>query len=51
MKLNEAATKVLSAPYGSGTDVWKGRKPLPAGRGRTFAVLIETYVLDFIMSI
>lgn len=55
MKLNEAATKALAMPVvngnGGGVDVWKGKRPIPAGRGRAFAVLIETYVLGSIGSI
>lgn len=44
LKLNEAATRALvtSTSSGSGPDSFKGRKPLPAGRGRFFAALIET---------
>lgn len=50
MKLNEAATRSLAMPIvnnGSAisADVWRGRKPIPAGRGRQFALLIETYVI------
>ncbi|KAG8829706.1 hypothetical protein FRC18_009126, partial [Serendipita sp. 400] len=42
LRLNEAATRALSAPAGTGPDVWKGKKPIPAGRGRQFAILIES---------
>ncbi|KIM22657.1 hypothetical protein M408DRAFT_332844 [Serendipita vermifera MAFF 305830] len=42
LKLNEAATRVLAPVSGNGTDSWKGKKPLQAGRGRQFASLVET---------
>ncbi|PVF95404.1 hypothetical protein CPB86DRAFT_817227 [Serendipita vermifera] len=42
LKLNEAASRVLVTANGTGPDVWKGKKPLPSGRGRQFAALIET---------
>ncbi|CAG7854387.1 SubName: Full=Uncharacterized protein {ECO:0000313/EMBL:CCA72433.1} [Serendipita indica DSM 11827] len=42
LKLNEAATRALSVPNGTGADVWKGKKPVPSGRGRQFAALIES---------
>jgi len=45
LKLNEAATKVLLPAPGTGTDSWKGRKPLQAGRGKQFAILVETCVI------
>lgn len=41
LRLNEAASKALVVCPGAGPDSLKGRKPLPAGRGRAFAVLIE----------
>lgn len=46
LKLNEAATRVLAPANGTGTDSWKGKKPLQAGRGRQFATLIETLVFS-----
>ncbi|KAG8824554.1 hypothetical protein FRC17_009080, partial [Serendipita sp. 399] len=42
LRLNEAATRALAYPVGTGSDVWKGKKPIPAGRGRQFATLIES---------
>jgi hypothetical protein len=50
LKLNEAASRVLVTANGTGPDVWKGKKPLPSGRGRQFAAAIETCVISLFHS-